>query len=103
MDMSVIISRLSKSLNGYDNAVLEEVSDAYMFEIGKRAVMSLVQELRVPFKEVDITMVVNERAINLPTDFMEFPDEVYPLRVSPSGSSTEGDPIALVPDSTLFN
>jgi len=103
MDMNVIISRLSKSLDGFDQNVREELDDSYFFEVGKRAVMSLVQELRVPFKEVDITMVVGERAINLPTDFMECPDEAYPLRVSPSGATTEGDPIALVPDIQMFN
>jgi len=103
MDMSVIISRLSKSLDGYDQNVREELDDSYFFEIGKRAVMSLVQELRIPYKEVDITMVTGERAINLPTDFMEFPDEAYPLRIAPSGATTEGDPLALVPDTSMFN
>lgn len=103
MDMSVIISRLAKSLDGYDQNVREELDDSYFFEIGKRAVMSLVQELRVPYKEVDITMVTGERAINLPVDFMEFPDEAYPLRIAPSGATTEGDPLALVPDTSMFN
>ena len=103
MDMNVIISRLSKSLDGFDQNVREELDDSYFFEVAKRAVMISVQELRVPFKEVDITMVVGERAINLPTDFMECPDEAYPLRVSPSGATTEGDPIALVPDMQMFN
>lgn len=102
MDYSEIISRLSKTLNAYDNCVIEEITDELFFDVAKQAELQLRLELREPMSEKDITALSSERGFNLPTDFLDWYSEAYPLRISPSGADSEGTPIAIVPDVSLY-
>lgn len=102
MDYSEIISRLSKTLNAYDVSVIEEITDEYFFDVAKQAEIQLRLELREPMSERDIVALQNERGFNLPTDFLDWYSEAYPLRISPSGADSEGTPVAIVPDISLY-
>lgn len=102
MDYQEIISRLSKTLNSFDNAVQEETSDEYFFDVAKQAELQLRLELREPMSEKDIVALQSERGFNLPTDFLDWYSEAYPLRISPSGADSEGTPVPIVPDISLY-
>lgn len=102
MDMNTLISRASKTLNGYDMRVLEEVDDQMFYDVAREEVIALRLELREPLSEKDVTALSGERGMNLPTDFIEFYDQNYPLRISPSGSDSEGTVLPVISDTSLY-
>ena len=73
--MNTLISRASKTLNGYDMRVLEEVDDQMFYDVAREEVIALRLELREPLSEKDVTALSGERGMNLPTDFIEFYDQ----------------------------
>lgn len=102
MNFAELQTQVAQALNGYDIKVLEELDERTMFAAARDALLELRKKLRVPVTEADITLVSGERGINMPSHFIKFVDEPHPMRLSPSGATTEGTHIWLVPESDLY-
>ena len=65
MDIGQIISRLSASLDAYDESVAENLDDPYFMAAIDEAVLECKKELKIPIAEVDITLASGDRGFTL--------------------------------------
>lgn len=109
MDVGQIISRLSASLDGFDESVAENLDDPYFMAAIDEAVLECKKELKIPIAEVDITLTSGERGFTLPTSpqWYDWADELTAIRLDPGSGSTgqdsEGTYVTIVSEHSLFS
>lgn len=83
MNVGEMCTRIKMATNGFENVELEDLDKPYMYQAIGESVLGLKKTLRLPITEKDVAVVAGERGFSLPTNWIEWIDEMTAIRLDP--------------------
>lgn len=95
-------ARMSRDarLNAFNAKHKHKIFKEFLWDILDRAQLAVSRDLKTPIKEQDISVAADDRAVNLPDDFLI--GKSFRYKDSNSDAEAEGFPITIVDEMDLL-